>query len=89
MPYTVKKTPNKIVSSENHYLVKVKGNQPKLKLAAEETVINDEPISYRAEEAVTRGRLEIRETYPYARQDNLDKGWESILVLRIYCVLRT
>ena len=58
--------------------MKVKGNQPKLKLAIEETVINYEPISYHVEEAITRGRLEIRETYLYARQDNLDKGWESI-----------
>ena len=56
----------------------MKGNQPKLKLAAEKTIINNEPISCHIEEAITRGRLEIRETYLYARQDNLDKGWESI-----------
>jgi predicted transposase YbfD/YdcC len=81
MPYTVKKTLNKIVSGGNHYLVKVKGNQPKLKLAIEETIISNDPIGCHVEEAVTRGRLEIRETYLYARHDNLDKGWESIKLI--------
>jgi predicted transposase YbfD/YdcC len=49
-----------------------------LKAGIEETVITCEPIGYYKEEAIKRGRLEIRETYLYARQDNLDKGWESI-----------
>jgi predicted transposase YbfD/YdcC len=78
---TVKKTLHKIVSGKNHYLVKVKGNQPKLKLAIEETIIFSEPIGYYVEEAITRGRLEIRETCLYARQDNLHEGWESIKLL--------
>ena len=34
-----KKTLRKIVENDNHYLVKVKGNQPKLKAAIEETII--------------------------------------------------
>jgi predicted transposase YbfD/YdcC len=37
-----------------------------------------EPISYHKEEAITRGRLEIRETFLYPRQNNLAAGWESI-----------
>jgi hypothetical protein len=78
MPCTVKKTLNKIVSGNNHYVVKLKGNQPKLNLAIEETIISSEPSGYHREAAITRGRLEIRETYLYQRQDNLDKGWESI-----------
>jgi len=49
-----------------------------LKLAIEETIMFCEPIGYYREDAITRGRLEIRETYLYTRQDNLDKGWESI-----------
>jgi predicted transposase YbfD/YdcC len=49
-----------------------------LKSAIEDTIISSEPIDYYREEAIKRGRLEIRETYLYARQDNLDKGWESI-----------
>jgi predicted transposase YbfD/YdcC len=49
-----------------------------LKSAIEETVISSTPIGHYREEAIARGRLEIRETYLYARQDNLDKGWESI-----------
>ena len=47
-------------------------------MAIEETIINTEPISYHKEEAITRGRLEIRETYLYDRQNNLAQGWESI-----------
>jgi len=74
----VKKTLHKITENGNHYVVKVKGNQPKLKMAIEETIINTEPISYHKEEAITRGRLEIRETYLYDRQNNLAQGWESI-----------
>ena len=69
------------MKGNNHYVVKVKGNQPKLKLAIEETIICSEPIGYYREEAIRRGRLEIRETYLYARQDNLDKGWESIKLI--------
>ena len=59
-------------------MVKVKANQPKLKTAIEETVITSEPIAYHKEEELSRGRLEIRKTYLYARQNNLEKGWESI-----------
>jgi predicted transposase YbfD/YdcC len=78
MHYTVKKTLNKIVEKGNHYLVKVKGNQPKLKTAIEETIINSEPIACHCEEELTRGRLEIRKTYLYRRQNNMAEGWESI-----------
>ena len=49
-----------------------------MKSAIEDSVICSEPITYYREEEITRGRLEIRETYLYARQNNLDKGWESI-----------
>ena len=66
-------------------MVKVKGNQPKLKSAIEETVILSEPVGYYKEESIKRGRLEIRETYLYSRQDNLDKGWESInLIVHVH-----
>jgi predicted transposase YbfD/YdcC len=78
MPCIVKKTLHKIVEKGNHYLVKVKGNQPRLKSALEETIILSQPISYHREEEMVRGRCEIRETYLYARENNLDKGWESI-----------
>jgi predicted transposase YbfD/YdcC len=36
------------------------------------------PIDFYKEEEVSRGRLEIRETYLYKRQDNIAQGWESI-----------
>jgi predicted transposase YbfD/YdcC len=81
MPCTVKKTLNKIVEKGNHYVVKVKGNQPKLKAAVEETAATCEPVGYYREEAIARGRLEVRETYLYARENNLDKGWESIRLI--------
>jgi predicted transposase YbfD/YdcC len=47
-------------------------------LAVEETIITSDPISYNKEEDITRGRLEIRETFLYVRQNNLAEGWESI-----------
>ena len=47
-------------------------------MAIEESIITTEPISYHREESITRGRLEIRETYLYARKNNLVQGWESI-----------
>jgi predicted transposase YbfD/YdcC len=49
-----------------------------LKSAIEETVITSNPISYYKEEEIKRGRLEIRETYLYTRENNLAQGWESI-----------
>jgi predicted transposase YbfD/YdcC len=49
-----------------------------LKLAVEETVVSSSPIAYHRQEEISRGRCEIRETYLYVRENNLDKGWESI-----------
>lgn len=66
------------MAGQNHYVVKVKGNQPKLLAALEQTVVESEPIDYYRQEKITRGRLEIRETYLYARQDNMAEGWQSI-----------
>ncbi|GHT75492.1 hypothetical protein FACS189456_7270 [Bacteroidia bacterium] len=78
MPCIVKKTLNKIVSTGNHYVVKVKNNQPKLKQALEQTIINNAPIDYYCEQKKTRGRFEVRQTWLYERVDNLADGWESI-----------
>ena len=58
--------------------MKVKGNQPKLLNAVKQTVTEEKPIDYSKEEAIVRGRLEIRETFLYARMDNMAEGWESI-----------
>lgn len=65
--------------------MKVKGNQPKLKAVLEDTIILNEPIGYHKEEALKRGRLEIRETYLYARENNLAEGWESIQTIALVC----
>jgi len=73
------------VNKGNHYLVKVKANQPKLKAALEQTVTLCPSIGYHKEEAITRGRLEIRETYLYTRQDNLAQGWESVHTIAFVC----
>jgi predicted transposase YbfD/YdcC len=54
-------------------------------MAIEATVIQSEPIGYFREEAVSRGRLEIRETYLYARENNLAQGWESIQTIAFVC----
>jgi hypothetical protein len=56
----------------------VKGNQPNLKKALEETIITTDPISYHREEELIRGRCEIRETRLYEQQNNLAQGWENI-----------
>jgi len=55
-----KKTLDKILESQNHYLVKVKANQPNLLKALEQTLLEDEPVDYYREEAISRGRMEIR-----------------------------
>ena len=53
----VKKTLRKIVENDNHYLIKVKGNQPRLKAALEETIILTEPIGYHKEEEIGRAHV--------------------------------
>ena len=44
-----------------------------------------EPVGYHREEAISRGRLEIRETYLYARENNLAEGWESVGTIAFVC----
>jgi hypothetical protein len=51
-----KKTLNKTISKGNRYAVGVKGNQPNLKKALEETVITTEQISFHREKATVGGR---------------------------------
>lgn len=46
--------------------------------ALEETLVESEPVDYFMEEAIGRGRLEIRQTYLYERKNNLPEGWQSI-----------
>ena len=82
MDAIVKKTLHKIAEKGNHYVVKVKGNQHSLKSTIKETISRSQPISYFKEEKISRGRCEIRETYLYARENNLDKGWKSINLSR-------
>jgi predicted transposase YbfD/YdcC len=38
-------------------------------------------VGYHREESLSRGRLEIRETYLYARGNNLSEGWESVRLI--------
>ena len=35
-------------------------------------------MDYYQQEAISRGRLEIRQTYLYRRKENLPEGWQSI-----------
>ena len=46
--------------------------------ALEQTLVESEPVDYFLEEDISRGRLEIRQTYLYERKENLDQGWKSI-----------
>lgn len=59
-------------------MVKVKKNQPKLLENIKNTISNTRSIDYHISEQIRRGRLEIRETFLYKRENNLAKGWESI-----------
>jgi transposase len=49
-----------------------------LKEAVENTIILSDAVSCYRETKMNRGRLETRETYLYSREDNMDKGWESV-----------
>lgn len=59
-------------------MVKVKGNQPRLKAAILQTVTQTQPLGYDKQVDTCRGRKETRETYLYSRLDNMDSGWQSI-----------
>lgn len=72
---------DEIIKSGNHYLIKVKGNQPKLKSAIEAVLSKGHPTgSYRTQEQI-RGRLEIRKTSLFERDADFPEGWESINTL--------
>lgn len=66
---------DEIIKSGNHYLIKVKGNQPKLKSAIEAVLSKGHPTgSYRTQEQI-RGRLEIRKTSLFGRDADFPEGW--------------
>ena len=81
MRFIAKKTLNRIAAGGNHYVVKVKDNQKKLKNAIEYTILSSKPIDVYKTTEQNRGRFESRTTYVYERQDNLAVGWESVSLL--------
>ncbi len=78
MPYIVKKTLQKIVESENHYVVKVKANQPKLLKAVKETVENTIATQRHIKKEKNRGREETRTTSIFMPLNNLPDGWPTL-----------
>jgi predicted transposase YbfD/YdcC len=78
MLYIVKKTLQKIIDNQNHYLVKVKANQPKLLAAVKQTVKSQQPIKQHICKEKNRGRKETRISSIFLVQDNIPNGWPSI-----------
>lgn len=65
------------MNNENHYLVKVKANQPKLLASIRQAVQKSSPLDVFVEEQTTRGRMEIRSTYLFEKE-GLPEGWDSV-----------
>ena len=75
MRFIAKKTLTLITDSGNHYLAKVKGNQPRLLRAIEAHVSKAEPIDCFTTDERSRGRKERRHVQVYSTPNGLDSGW--------------
>ncbi len=73
-----KKTLNAIITSENDYIIEVKGNQPKLKQQLEINTDSTKPIDINITEEKNRGRIEKREAYLYDNISNINPEWIGI-----------
>lgn len=67
-----------ILDSKNNYLVKVKGNQPKLLKSIKEIVDTSSVISSFTEEQTKRGRKEKRITKLYLPKSKIPDGWPKL-----------
>ncbi len=67
-----------ILDSKNNYLVKVKGNQPKLLKSIKEIVDTSSVISSFTEEQTKRGRKEKRITNLYLPTSKIPDGWPKL-----------
>ena len=73
-----KKTLAIIAQSSNHYLVKVKGNQPRLLRAIENHISDSNPLSRLTQSEFNRGRKEQRHIEVYQAPQGLDEDWLAI-----------
>ncbi len=64
-----------IVESGNHYLVKVKANQPKLLQALKATVDTTQALACVEQQQKSRGRREHRRVEVYAAPPEIDPEW--------------
>jgi predicted transposase YbfD/YdcC len=72
-----KKTVEAIIDSQNHYLVKVKKNQPKLYEQIEKQVESEIAVKKYSHEEKTRNRLTLREVEVFEVPQNLDELWKN------------
>lgn len=86
MRCTVKKTLQVIADTENHFLVKVKANQPTLLKAVKDTVEKFEAVSQALVTEKNRGRKETRLIKVFNQKELLPAAWmlanTVILVIR-------
>lgn len=72
-----KKTVQAIADSGNDYLVKVKGNQPKLYQQIEKQSSTEKPVQTYVDEEKTRDRQSTRIVEVYEMPKNIDPKWKS------------
>jgi predicted transposase YbfD/YdcC len=86
MPCIVKKTLQTIIDSHNHFLVKVKANQPALLKAVKNTVQRFSPVETLLIKEINRGRKETRLIKVFNQKDLLPDHWKIantlILIVR-------
>lgn len=64
-----------IIDSGNEYLIKLKGNQPRLLAAVQDHMAEADPLDEHAQAQTTRGRCERRHTEVYTAPPGIDPGW--------------
>jgi predicted transposase YbfD/YdcC len=78
MPYILKKTLQTIIDSQNHFLVKVKANQPKLLKAIKNTVQAFVAVDELLIKETNRGRKETRLIKVFNQKDLLPSKWKIV-----------
>lgn len=78
MHFIVKKTLTLIANTGNHFVAKVKANQPRLLRAIEAHVSRREPIEHFRTDERSRGRKERRTVEVYSVPERLDRGWPPL-----------
>lgn len=86
MHFTVKKILHPIANTHNHFLVKVKANQPKLLKALKDTITQGQPIAYLECKETNRGRIESRIISVFDQKELLPTDWH--IINRIILVTR-